>query len=140
VFNVIILGIASLLTDISSEMVYPLIPLYLISIGASSSIIGLIEGMAESIASLLRVFSGYWSDKVQQRKPLTIVGYGMSTVGKFILFLSTTWPLVLIGRLAGRFGKGIRTAPRDALIADSTPPRTARSSLRAASDARCSRG
>jgi len=122
VFNVIILGIASLLTDISSEMVYPLIPLYLISIGASSSIIGLIEGMAESIASLLRVFSGYWSDKVQQRKPLTIVGYGMSTVGKFILFLSTTWPLVLIGRLADRFGKGIRTAPRDALIADSTSP------------------
>ncbi len=121
-FNVIILGIASLLTDISSEMVYPLIPLYLISIGASSSIIGLIEGMAESIASLLRVFSGHWSDNMQQRKPLTIVGYGTSTVGKFILFLSTTWPLVLIGRLADRFGKGIRTAPRDALIADSTLP------------------
>jgi MFS family permease len=122
-FNVIVLGIASLLTDISSEMVYPLIPLYLTSIGATSSIIGLIEGMAESIASLLRVFSGYWSDKVQQRKPLTILGYGTSAVGKFILFLAATWPLVLLARLADRFGKGIRTAPRDALIADSTDPK-----------------
>lgn len=121
--NVIILGIASLLTDISSEMVYPLIPLYLTSIGASPLIIGLIEGMAESVASLLRVFSGYWSDKVQQRKPLTILGYGTSSLGKFILFLATTWPLVLVGRLADRLGKGIRTAPRDALIADSTDPK-----------------
>ncbi len=122
-FNVVVLGIVSFLTDVSSEMVYPLIPLYLKSIGASSSIIGFIEGLAESIASLLRVFSGYWSDKAQQRKPLTIAGYSASALGKLILFLSTTWHLVLVGRLADRFGKGIRTAPRDALIADSTDPK-----------------
>lgn len=124
-FNVIILGIASLLTDLSSEMVYPLLPLYLTSarIGASPAIVGLIEGLAESTASLIRVFSGYWSDRVQQRKPLTIAGYTASTIGKVFLYLSTSWPLVLVARLTDRFGKGIRTAPRDALIADSADPR-----------------
>ncbi|MCL4396360.1 MAG: MFS transporter [Chloroflexi bacterium] len=118
--NVIILGITSFLTDVSSEMVYPLIPLYLTSVlGASPAIVGLIEGLAESTASILRVFSGYWSDRLQQRKSLTIAGYTASVVGKVFLYLSTTWPLVLVARLADRFGKGIRTAPRDALIADS---------------------
>ncbi len=123
-FNIIVLGIASFLTDVSSEMVYPLLPLYLTSarIGATPAIVGLIEGIAESTASLLRVFSGYWSDRVQQRKPLTILGYGSSAVGKAVLYLSTSWPLVFVGRFADRFGKGIRTAPRDALIADSTEP------------------
>ncbi len=123
--NIILLGIASLLTDVSSEMVYPLLPLYLTSarIGASPAIVGLIEGLAESLASLIRVFSGIWSDRVQQRKPLTIAGYSVSALGKVILYLSNSWPLVLVGRLADRFGKGIRTAPRDALIADSADPR-----------------
>ncbi len=120
-FNVIILGIASFFTDVSSEMVYPLIPLYLqSSLGASAEVIGLIEGLSESVASLLRVFSGYWSDRVQQRKPITILGYGASAIGKILLYLSTSWPIVFAGRLTDRFGKGIRTAPRDALIADST--------------------
>ena len=123
-FNVIILGIASFLTDISTEMVYPLLPLYLTSarIGASPAIVGLIEGLAESTASLLRVFSGYWSDRLQQRKSLAITGYTFSLIGKYFLYISTTWPLVLVGRLTDRFGKGIRTAPRDALIADSSDP------------------
>jgi len=122
-FNVIILGIASFLTDVSTEMVYPLLPLYLTSarIGASPAIVGMIEGMAESLASLLRVFSGYWSDHIQQRKPIAILGYSFSSIGKILLYLSTSWQLVLAGRLGDRFGKGIRTAPRDALIADSTP-------------------
>ncbi len=119
-FNVIILGIASFLTDISSEMVYPLLPLYLTSVlGATPAIVGVIEGLAESSAALLRVFAGYFSDRLGERKPLTIVGYSASALGKFILYLSTTWPLVLFSRLIDRFGKGIRTAPRDALIADS---------------------
>ena len=98
-FNIIILGIASFLTDVSTEMVYPLLPLYLTSarIGASPAIVGLIEGLAESSASLLRVFSGIWSDRLQQRKPLTIVGYACSLVGKYYLYISTTWPLVLVG-------------------------------------------
>src|SRR5574341_637536 len=105
-------------------MVYPLLPLYLTSarIGATPAIVGLIEGLAESTASLIRVFSGYWSDRIRRRKPITILGYASSTIGKFLLYVSTSWPLVLAGRLTDRFGKGIRTAPRDALIADSSDP------------------
>lgn len=120
-FNVIILGIASFLTDISSEMVYPLIPFFLTNLGAGPAILGLIEGVAESLASLLKVFSGYFSDKLRKRKPLAIVGYGSSTIGKLVLYLSSSWGFVLFARLIDRFGKGVRTAPRDALIADSTP-------------------
>lgn len=121
-WNVIILGIASFLTDFSTEMVYPLLPLYLTSarIGASPAIVGLIEGIAESLASILKVFSGYISDRFRTRKPLTIAGYSASTIGKVFLYISTTWQVVLVGRIIDRFGKGIRTAPRDALIADST--------------------
>jgi MFS family permease len=122
--NIVILGIASFLTDVSSEMVYPLIPLYLTSarIGATPAIVGLIEGTSESVASLLRVFSGYWSDRVQKRKSITILGYASSAIGKILLYVSNSWPLVFSGRLIDRFGKGIRTAPRDALIADSVEP------------------
>lgn len=121
-FNIIILGIASLLTDVSTEMVYPLLPLYLTSarIGATPAIVGIIEGFSESVASLIRVFSGAWSDRIQRRKPIAILGYTASTIGKMFLYVSTTWQVVLIGRLTDRFGKGIRTAPRDALIADSS--------------------
>lgn len=121
-FNVIVLGIVSLLTDMSTEMVYPIIPLYLTSVlGAKPIIVGLIEGIAESLASLLKVFSGYWSDEVQRRKPLAIIGYASSSVGKVVLYLSNAWGWVFTGRLVDRFGKGLRNAPRDALIADSTP-------------------
>ncbi len=121
-FNVLILGIASLLTDISSEMVYPLLPLYLTSarIGATPAILGIVEGFSESIAILTRVFSGVWSDRIQRRKPIAILGYSASMIGKFFLYISTTWQVVLVGRLTDRFGKGIRTSPRDALIADSS--------------------
>ncbi len=123
-FNIIVLGIASFLTDVSTEMVYPLLPLFLTSarIGASPAIVGLIEGFAESSASLLRVFSGYWSDRVQQRKPITILGYTASMVSKVLLYLAASWPVVFAARMVDRFGKGIRTAPRDALIADSSDP------------------
>ena len=119
-FNIIILGITSLLTDISSEMVYPLLPVYLVSVlGASPAILGFIEGIAESLASLLKVFSGYFSDKIKLRKPFTIFGYAGSVFGKLLLYLSTSWGYVLFARIVDRFGKGVRTAPRDALIADS---------------------
>lgn len=123
--NVLVLGLTSLLTDISTEMVYPLLPLYLTSarIGATPAIVGLIEGIAESLASLLRVFSGHWSDRRGQRKPLAIGGYSFSVLGKILLYLSTSWTIFLGGRLIDRFGKGIRTAPRDALIADSSDPK-----------------
>lgn len=120
-FNIIILGLTSLLTDISSEMVYPILPVYLVTVlGASPAILGLIEGVAESAASLLKVFSGYFSDKFKSRKPLTMAGYAFSTIGKAFLYIATSWTYVFAGRLLDRFGKGIRTAPRDALIADSS--------------------
>ena len=119
-FNIILLGITSLLTDISSEMVYPILPIFLVTtLGASPAILGLIEGIAESVASLLKVFSGYFSDKIKLRKPFTIFGYASSALGKFFLYISTSWGYVLVGRVIDRFGKGVRTAPRDALIADS---------------------
>lgn len=119
--NVIILGLTSFLTDVSTEMVYPLLPLYLTTrLGATPAIVGLIEGVAESLASLLKVFSGHISDRTQRRKPLAILGYSSSTLGKLLLYLSTSWGWVFAGRVVDRFGKGVRTAPRDALIADST--------------------
>jgi len=121
--NIIILGITSLLTDISTEMVYPLIPLYLVSqLGATPGIVGIIEGIAESLASLLKLYSGHISDKFGKRKPLAIFGYSFSGIGKILIYFAGAWPMVLMGRIADRFGKGIRTAPRDALIAESTQP------------------
>jgi len=118
--NIILLGITSLLTDISSEMIYPILPIYLVSqLGAGPQILGLIEGIAESLASLLKVFSGYFSDRIKTRKPFAIFGYASSAAGKLILYISSTWLYVLFARLVDRFGKGVRTAPRDAIIADS---------------------
>ena len=120
--NLILVSLTSLLTDISSEMVYPLLPFFLVTqVGAGPGIIGLIEGVAQSTASLLRVFSGYLSDRIGQRKSLAILGYACSTVGRFLLFLARSWLWVFGGRFTDRFGKGIRTAPRDALIAESVP-------------------
>lgn len=119
--TVLILGLVSLFTDISSEMVYPLLSLYLTTtLGATPAIVGIIEGIAESLASLLKTYSGYVSDKIQRRKPLAIVGYGSATVGKFFLYISTSWGWVLAGRVVDRFGKGVRTAPRDVLIAEAS--------------------
>ncbi|RJO65111.1 MAG: MFS transporter [Candidatus Omnitrophota bacterium] len=119
-FNIILLGITSLLTDISSEMVYPILPLYLVTkFGVGPAVLGFIEGVAESLASLLKVFSGFFSDKLKARKPFTILGYTSSTIGKLFLYLSTSWWYVLVARAIDRMGKGVRTAPRDALIAES---------------------
>lgn len=118
--NIIFLGLCSLFTDIATEMVYPLIPLYLtLRLGATPAIVGLIEGIAESLASLLKVLSGYLSDRIRQRKPLAIFGYSVSVLGRVVLYLSNTWLMVFSARIIDRFGKGVRTAPRDALIADS---------------------
>lgn len=126
-WNVVILGLTSLLTDISSEMTYPLLPLFLATLpGVSQSslglIVGFVEGLAESTASLLKVVSGRRVDKTGRRKPLAIVGYAGSMVGKLCFVVAAGWPVVLLGRIIDRFGKGIRTAPRDALLADSAAP------------------
>jgi len=118
--NVLVLGIVSFLTDASSEMIYPIMPYFLTLIGASGLVIGLIEGASESTASLLKVVSGWYSDKLDRRKPFILSGYGLSSLVKPALIWATT-PLQVLGiRISERVGKGIRSAPRDALIADST--------------------
>ena len=118
--NIKALGIVSLLNDASSDMIYPLIPLFLTkTLGASYLTVGIIEGIAESTASLTKVFSGWLSDKLKQRKSITVAGYGLSMFSKPLLALATAPWHVLIVRFSDRFGKGIRQAPRDALIAES---------------------
>ncbi len=120
--NVFFTGLVSFFMDFSSEMIYPLVPIFLSSVlGVNKSIIGLIEGIAESTASLLKVFSGWLSDKIGKRKILMIAGYGISTLSRPIVALSTLWGHVLTFRFVDRLGKGIRGAPRDAIIAESTP-------------------
>ena len=118
--NIWTLSIASFLTDISTDMVVHLIPLFLANaLGARTLAVGMVEGVAETTSSLLKIVSGRWSDRIGQRKWLTVAGYGLSTVAKPFLALANTWTGVLGVRFVERAGKGIRTAPRDALIADS---------------------
>ena len=116
--NVVILGLTSLFMDMSTEMVYPLIPLYLAAFGSGPAVLGLIEGIAESLACFLRVISGYIGDKTHKEKGLAFSGYSLSVVYKAILLLATSWLGVLVARSLDRIGKGIRTAPRDALVAE----------------------
>jgi MFS family permease len=124
--NVILTGFTSFFTDVSSEMLYPLIQAFVSAILSSQKALigpalGIIEGIAESTASLLKVFSGYYSDRIQARKAPAIIGYGLSALSKLLLFLASFgWYFVLISRFFDRTGKGIRTAPRDALIYEST--------------------
>lgn len=121
--NVWIVTATSFLTDISSEMVHNLLPLFLANVlGVRTNIIGVIEGIAETTASLVKTFSGWLSDRLRQRKWLTVTGYALSTVAKPFLYFVTSWHGVLGVRFADRLGKGIRTAPRDALIADTIVP------------------
>jgi len=117
--NIFYTGLTSFLTDTSVKMVYSVMPMFLMSIGASKTSLALIEGIAESTASLIKAFSGFWSDKIGKNKPFMIIGYGLSAV-IIPLYSLVVSPLhVLILRFVERFGKGIRTAPRDSLIAGS---------------------
>jgi MFS family permease len=121
--NVLILGLVSFLTDFSSEMIYPLLPLFLTTtLGAGPAFLGVIEGVAESTASLLKLVSGIMSDRVRDRKKLVLSGYGISSCARPLIALATGPLAVLFIRFADRIGKGIRTSPRDALIADSVDP------------------
>ncbi|MBI4201176.1 MAG: MFS transporter [Chloroflexi bacterium] len=121
--NVFFLGWVSLLTDVSSEMVLTVLPLFLTNVlGVKTSVVGLIEGVADSTSTLSRLPSGWLSDRLRRRKTLTLVGYGLSAVTKPFFFLATSWGVVLGLRFSDRVGKGVRTAPRDALIADSSAP------------------
>lgn len=118
--NIILLGLISCFADISSEMVYPLIPLYLTAaLGATPVLVGLIEGIAESIASLLKVFSGYISDRFQHKKAIAFSGYATGLLYKIALIFATSWNGILSARVIDRFGKGIRTAPRDVMVSES---------------------
>lgn len=118
------LGVTSFLTDVSSEIVFPLFaPFATEVLGASAAVLGMIEGLAESAASLFRVASGWWSDKVGRRKPFVVSGYGISTAVKPALAAATSWPHALAVRFADRVGKGVRTAPRDVIISVSSKRR-----------------
>lgn len=118
--NIFSAGLASFFMDISSEMIYPLVPLFLANVlGVNKSVIGLIEGIAEATASLLKVFSGWFSDRINNRKWLMAGGYGISTLSRPLIAIASGWLLILSSRFVDRLGKGIRTAPRDAIIAES---------------------
>ncbi|MFQ5827037.1 MAG: MFS transporter [Dehalococcoidia bacterium] len=120
--NVFFLGLVSFLTDVSSELTLTILPLFLANVlGVGTAIIGLIEGIAETTATILKVVSGWLSDRLGRRKRLAVLGYGLSTVAKPFLYLAGSWGLVLGVRFTDRVGKGIRTSPRDALLADSAP-------------------
>lgn len=118
--NVVALGLVSFLTDISSEVTLTFLPLFLKEVlGTASFLIGVIEGLAESTVALLKFVSGWLSDRLGRRKMLTLLGYGLSAFSKPFLYLAGSWGAVLVLRFVDRVGKGIRTAPRDALVADS---------------------
>lgn len=121
--NVVVLGFVSLLNDGASEMIYPLLPIFLtVVLGAGPAVLGIIEGIAETTAALLKLYSGYLSDRVKRRKGWIVAGYSISNIIRPLIALATSWPQVLALRFSDRVGKGLRASPRDAVIADSTPP------------------
>lgn len=120
--QVVLLGLVSLLNDSASEMIYPLLPVFLTStLGATPVVVGLIEGAADGLSSILKFFAGKWSDRMPRRKPLIVSGYSLAVISRGIIAAAFAWPVVLGARLLDRTGKGIRSAPRDAVISDVTP-------------------
>jgi MFS family permease len=120
--QVILLGLVSLLNDSASEMIYPLLPVFLTStLGATPVIVGLIEGTADALSSILKLVAGWMSDRLPRRKPFIVGGYALATISRAWIAVAGRWPSVLAARLLDRTGKGIRSAPRDAMIADVTP-------------------
>jgi len=121
--NVKLLGCVSLLNDVASEMIYPLLPQFLLTtLGGNLRHLGLIEGVADSVGSLLKLWSGGWSDRAGRRKPFIVLGYSIPALARPLLSLATVPGQLFALRVSDRLGKGLRTAPRDALIADSTAP------------------
>ncbi|HEU4643457.1 MAG TPA: MFS transporter [Gemmatimonadaceae bacterium] len=121
--NVVALSVVSFFTDVSSEMIYPLLPVFLsVVLHASASAIGVVEGAAESTAALLKLASGWWSDRVRRRKPLVVAGYSLASLARPLVAVATSVGQVVAIRVCDRIGKGLRTSPRDALIADSVHP------------------
>ena len=121
--NVLVLAAVSFLTDASSEIIYPLLPIFLTTVlGASASAVGAIEGAAETTSALLKLASGWWSDRVSRRKPLVVAGYALASLARPLIGIAQSATQVLAIRLVDRVGKGVRGAPRDALIAESVHP------------------
>lgn len=122
---VLILGLVSFFADFSGEMVYPIIPLFLTgTLGAPALAVGIVEGFAEGTANLTKLLSGRWSDAAGRRRPFVVGGYALAAGGKAILAAAPVWPVAMLGRGVDRFGKGIRSAPRDAMLADFAEPGT----------------
>ncbi|MCJ7445188.1 MAG: MFS transporter [Methanotrichaceae archaeon] len=117
--NILLLGFVSLLNDISSEIIQPVLPLFITSLGGGSLAVGLIGGVSDGLPSIISVFSGYWSDWLGKRKPLVVAGYGLSALAKAVLPISMIWQQVFVIRMVERSGKGLRSAPRDAMISES---------------------
>ena len=121
--NVLVLGAVSFLTDASSEIIYPLLPIFLTTVlGAGASAVGAIEGAAETTSALLKLASGWWSDRARRRKPLVVAGYSLASLARPLIAVAQSAGQVLAIRLVDRVGKGIRGSPRDALIAESVDP------------------
>ena len=119
--NILLLGIVSFLNDFSSEMIMPILPMFITALGGTGLVVGIIGGLRDSISSILKVFCGYWSDKTGKRKIFVFSGYLTSGIFKLFLSFSTIWQHILVFASLERVGKGLRTAPRDAIIADSMP-------------------
>ena len=123
--NVVVLGFVSFFTDVSSEMIFPILPFFLIQVlSANALIVGLVEGVAESVGTFSKIFSGRLSDSAGKRKRFVAAGYGLSTAMKVLFPFARSWPEFLGMRILERTGKGVRDAPRDALLTESTPPET----------------
>jgi len=117
--NILLLGLVSLLNDISSEIIQPVLPIFIAALGGSSVAIGLIGGISDGLPSIFKLSAGCWSDRAGKRKPLVVAGYGLSALAKLLLAFSATWQQVFLLKTAERCGKGIRSAPRDAMISES---------------------
>ena len=119
--NIYVFGITSFLNDTASEMAYWVLPAFLASLGAGPAQLGLIEGVAESVASFAKLFSGYLTDRIQRRKPVVVAGYFAANAVKPLLAMVTAWPQILLIRFTDRLAKGVRGAPRDVMVAESVP-------------------
>ncbi|MDD2835542.1 MAG: MFS transporter [Methanothrix sp.] len=117
--NILLLGFVSLLNDISSEIIQPILPLFIASLGGGSMAVGLIGGISDGLPSLLKVLAGYGSDRLGRRKPLVVAGYALSAAGQILLPLASSWQQVFWLKTLERSGKGVRSAPRDAMISES---------------------
>lgn len=121
--NVILLGWVSFINDTSSKIIVPILPLFIAQLGGGGFAVGLISGLSDSTASLAKLFAGYWSDRLGRRKPFVLIGYALSALAKLLLAMAASWQHVLALRVLERLGKGVRSAPRDAILAASTEKR-----------------